>query len=156
MRTDAEILARIEEVKASAGDFLGTQQMGLIEYLSFDAAQPFLEEGVTADDWELTPRNEDAVRARMLAYMPFAWDKANNCRGISAGRSLDHMSTWLWMLGRDDAAAQVLEYDLYGKPWLRAICEAFEWDWRQWDDGRWRNAEDDPGTAAPETVQALT
>ena len=87
--------------------------------------------------------------------MAFAWEKANHRRGISAGRSLDHMSAWLWLLGHDEAADAMLDHDHYGKPRLRAICEAFGWDWRQWDDGRWTNEEQADGLAPPEHVAPL-
>lgn len=153
MRTDQEILKRIEEVKDR--DWLGTQRSDLLIRLPFETAKPFLKDNATSETWTQQGRDHQTIKDEMLQYMPFAWDKANNNRGISAGRSLDHMSAWLWLLGYDKAADQILEYDLYGKPWLRAICEAFEWDWRQWDDGRWTNNEMDKGHAAPETVEPL-
>ena len=31
--------------------------------------------------------------------MTFAWDKANNERNLSAGRSINHFEVWLWLLG---------------------------------------------------------
>jgi hypothetical protein len=90
----------------------------------------------------------------MHDYMSFAWDKANNCRGLSAGRSIDHMKAWLWLLGESEMAAKIAHFSHYGKPQLRAICERFGWDWRAWDDGEWRNNEDDDGVK-PEDVPAI-
>jgi len=153
VRTDAEILARIDAVGAT--DWSGAEQGDLIAVLPFDAAQPWLKDGVTAEEWEPGSRDHDAVLASMLDYMEFAWNKANGCRRLSASRSLDHMSAWLWLLGWDAAADQIRTYSHYGKPQLRAICEAFGWDWREWDNGRWQNFEDDPGLAAPESVPPL-
>lgn len=154
MRTDQEILERIESVRER--DWIGTQTGDLVSRLPFDAAKRFLKEGTTSAEWgEPAPRDPEAVKAEMLSYMPFAWEKANNNRGISASRSLDHMSAWLWLLGHDKAADQILHYDRYGKPWLRAICEAFEWDWRQWDDGRWTTDEMSDGSGPPESVTPI-
>ena len=155
MRTDAEIVERLKLVEP--GDWLGTQTGDLVAFLPFEAARSFLANGVTAADWENLPkrRDPDSIKAAMLEYMPFAWDKANNCRGISAGRSLDHMSVWLWMLGREEAALQIREYTHYGKPQLRAICEEFGWDWRQWDSDTWQAREMDDGLSAPESVEPL-
>ena len=86
----------------------------------------------------------------MQKYMDFAWDKANSRRGLSAGRSLSHMSAWLWLMGESTAADEIMDNHYnYGKPWLRAICEAFGWDWREWDNEA-TNAE------AQRSVPALT
>ena len=152
MRTDKEIIERIEEMKER--DWLGAGRGDLATVLPVETAQKLPGAGPD-QTWEQKPRNAEAVKARMLEYMPFAWDKANNCRGISAGRSLDHMSAWLWLLGRDEAAKQMLDYEYYGKPWLRAICEEFGWDWRQWDDSCWRNDENSGATNPPERVEPL-
>lgn len=154
-RTDAEILARIKTIEKRGHDWLGTETAELVCRLSFQAAMPWRKLEAKAKDWKQWPRDAESVVAEMLDYMPFAWDKANNCRGISAGRSLNHMAAWLWLLGFDEAADAVNDYDHYGKPHLRAICEAFGWDWRQWDDGRWANSEDARGLAAPERVDPL-
>ena len=155
MRTDQEIIERTKEIKSR--DWMGTMTGDLVSRLSFDAAKQFLRDDATEADWgDPKPRDHEAIKAEILDYMPFAWDKANNNRGISAGRSLDHMSAWLWLLGRNKAADEVLHYDMYGKPQLRAICEEFGWDWEEWDDGRWTNDECSDGTTPPETVKALS
>lgn len=154
MRTDAEILARI--IIVGKNDWLGTQTGVYTSTLSFEVAKPLLKESCTAEDWgDPIPRDDETIKAEMLGYMEFAWGKANDCRGISAGRSIDHYSAWLWLLGRDAAADQILKYTQYGKPWLRAICEDFGWDWKLWDDDRWTDDETGSGCEAPETVTAL-
>ncbi len=150
-RTDAEIIARMEAVKAN--DFFGTISGDLMEYLGYEAAKPFLKEGVTLEQFTEAglgkPRDRDSIVGQIKQYMGFAWDKANNCRGLSAGRSLNHMQAWLWMLGEDAAADALDHYTLYGKPQLRAICERYGIDWRALDDGHWRNDEDGDGQPAP-------
>ncbi len=153
-RTDEEIIARVKKVQQT--DAFGFSVGDLVGCLSFERAKEFLKEGTAPEDWaDPLPRDTESVKARMLEYMPFAWGKANNNRGISAYRSLCHMSAWLWLLGHDEAADAITEYDLYGKPQLRAICEAFGWDWREWDDGHWTNDECSDGHAAPESVDEL-
>ena len=155
MRTDAEILARIETVKERGLDWLGTQRWDLVLRLPYELAKPYLKEGVGEEDWKPSPRDEEAVRAEMHDYMDFAWDKANNRRGISAGRSLAHMAAWLWLVGLNEAADAMDHYDYYGKPHLRAICEHFDWNWRKWDDERWTTDELVDGLAPPESVDPL-
>ena len=153
MRTDAEILTRVEAVESL--DFFGTQAGDLLEVLPFDAVKPFLKDDATEADWKPLPRDQRSVKARIHEYMEFAWGKANGCRGLSAARSLDHMSAWLWLLGYDEAANTITDYDRYGKPQLRAICEHFGWDWTVWDNGEWVNSEDGPDLGVPETVAPL-
>ena len=154
MRATEEILSRIAEVEKD--DWMGTQRSDLVCYLPWSAAASFLKDGATEDAWDPAAADSESVRNDMQNYMEFAWSKANNCRGISASRSIDHMRVWLWMLGRDAASVWVdATYYNYGKPQLRAICEAFGWDWKQWDDGRWANYEDGDGVPAPATVAPL-
>ena len=153
MKTDEEILERIKDGQSE--DLLGSQRDDLIYRLPFHLAKPYLVDEAKEDEWEMESREEAFVLAEMLEYMDFAWEKANARRGLSASRSMAHMSAWLFLLGRTGAADQVLEYSHYGKPWLRAICEEFGWDWKQWDDGFWTNTEEADGVPPAETGLAL-
>ena len=61
-----------------------------------------------------------------LDYMVFAWMKANDERGLSAGRSIEKLSAWMEILGRKDISDVLNDEDLYpnyGKPALRKACE---------------------------------
>lgn len=110
----------------------------LVEFLDFDNAKDFLKENATKEEWDktITPNTQEAIKSKILDYMPFAWEKANGMRGISANRSIDHMTAWLWLYD-DNLLEKVeeIEYEHYGKEKLIAICEHFNWDWKQWDDG---------------------
>lgn len=152
MRTSSEISARIKELESN--DFWSFQRGDLIDYLPFSEAKPHLKEGVTAKQWQPQPSDRESVISQIKEYMPFAWEKANDRRGLSAGRSINHMQAWLWMLGEDAAAEALEDYSLYGKPQLRAICERYDIDWRAMDDGLWTNSEDDDGSS-PEGHPAL-
>lgn len=152
-KTDEQILEHIEKIKRE--DFFGFITRDLIGFLSFENAKSFLKEGVTKEEWIPSLKDRGSILKQMEQYMNFAWDKANNCRGLSAGRSLDHMAVWLWMIGEEEAADAFGGYSHYGKPHLRAICEHFDWDWRSLDDGKWRNREDDDGVS-PEQVAHVT
>lgn len=146
MKTYEEIIARINERQSR--DIFGFEASDLMGYLPWDRVKQFLKPNAQESDWKPLPRDKDAVTAQILAYMPFAWEKANNCRGLSASRSLSHMAAWLWMIEVD---IPLENYTHYGKPQLRAICEHFKWDWRQWDDGHWMNSEFGP-SVKPEDV----
>ena len=86
-------------------DIFGFIRTDLICTLPYEHAKPFLNEEVNKEEWELKscPR-PTGVLAEMKKYMNFAWDKANNCRGLSACRSLMHMQAWLWLLGEDEVS----------------------------------------------------
>ena len=148
-RTPGDILERITTLEASGDDFFGFQRNDLMEFLPFQDARRFLKPETTEDEWVLKTADEDTVRALILNYMPFAWQKANDCRGLSADRSIQHMKAYLWLLGDELADRLAGMYEYYGKPCLRAICEKYGWDWKRWDDGCWRNSEDDDGIAPP-------
>lgn len=135
MRTDDEILARIEAV--STDDWMGTQIGNLLVRLPFDKAKPYLNPDAVADDWTVQPRDRESLIAEMLNYMPFAWDKANNSRGLSAGRSMDHFMAWTWLAGDD--LGDLTSYQFYGKDNLCRICAYYDWDATQWDDGERKN-----------------
>ena len=155
MRTDAEILAKIESIENDPRDIFGFVKSDLICCLAFEQAKPFMESVVTfkKDTWEPMARDRDGVLADMKEYMTFAWNKANNCRGLSACRSLMHMQAWLWLLGEDEVAYILTrDYSCYGKPELRAICEHYGWEWEPLDNRSWSDHENGRGDPRPATV----
>lgn len=140
MRSDEEIHARIEVQKKT--DFFGFGVGDLIMRLPFSEAQQYLKDGAPEEDFPQLSRDPDEVRREAIEYMPFAWEKANNGRGLSAGRSLQHFKVWLWLAGFDDeATAHILfdDYEYYGKDELLKICELLGLDGSQWDDGERTN-----------------
>lgn len=124
MRTDDEILDRIDYVRAR--DWMGTEMTDLVIRLPFVKAKKHLTPRTTEDLWEVAPRDRESLLVEMRAYMPFAWDKANNERGLSASRSMSHYSAWIWLAGDD--LGDLHEYDNYGKDNLRRICEHYGWE----------------------------
>lgn len=159
MRTTQEIVDRI--LSQGERDPLGFGTNDLLVHLDFDSARQFLNpEEIDADTkrkWNevIPPRDAPFVRQLILDYMPFAWEKANNCRGLSALRSMCHMSVWLWMLEEDSVSDKLTNYTHFGKPFLRAICEHFGRDWTAWDNGQWKNDEFDDGVP-PDTVAKVS
>ena len=136
LKTEDEILQRIEDVEDD--DPFGVMRGDLIEFLSYEKARPFLKEGVTAKEWEEVrrPLTRAAVIEEIKNYMPFAWEKANDCRGLSASRSIDHMKAYLWLLNDGSyEEMEKIEYEHYGKEKLIFVCEHCGLDWEQWDDG---------------------
>ncbi len=69
----------------------------------------------------------DAVLAGMREYMPFAWGKVEDHRGISAERSVTKMEAWIWLLKDDEVLERVkaASYTQYGAPKLKVVCEQY-------------------------------
>jgi hypothetical protein len=156
MRTTQEITALLERIKqGEVRDVFGTRMSDLVRSLEYDAAKPYLGVKVTREDWQQTALlTDELVIARMLEFMPYAWNNANNHRALPAVRSIEHMEIWLWLLGYESTDKLFDVYHNYGKTCLRAICEKFGWDWRQWDDGKWRSGENGHRiTEPPETIE---
>lgn len=122
MRTQDEIVARLNG--DMGGDWLGTQTEELVHVLDFTHAKQWLKPGVTEEEWGPVP-SEDDVRKSATDYLDFAWGKAWNHRGISAGRSIDHYRSWLWLLFDDDTFNQwaSLNYAMYGAPMLAGAAK---------------------------------
>ena len=95
MRSQEEILERFNKVN----DVFGTQKSDLIDYMEFKTAKEFLKDEYVKQvesgekEWEQTmnPKKE------ILGYLDFAYGKAHNERGLSAGRSMLHFKTWIWI-----------------------------------------------------------
>ncbi len=119
LRTQAEILERIDAIKEE--DYFGFRQEVLLYALTFENARPFLKDTTTEANWKPTLTFED-VETEALLYLAFALSKALGHRGISASRSVEKMSEFAWLLGRDDvySVLEETEYAPYGAPILKA------------------------------------
>lgn len=120
MRTQDEIVERIKGVQF---DFMGTITGDLVEALDFEHARQFLKPDVTEADWH-EPADDEKVRAVAIDYLTFAFGKAEDHRGLSANRSVEHFETWLWLLGRLPDDWDDIEYAQYGVPKLVAAALA--------------------------------
>jgi len=141
MRTQEEIVTRIEERKED--DMLGFEWTEYLNYLDYEHVKQFLKPDTKKKDWTWGPRKSPSPKSVMVDYMPFAWEKANNFRGISAMRSLSHYTAWLWLDGADELASSLGQYEFYGKPHLCTICKYLGLDADKWDDGVRANKEYD-------------
>lgn len=147
-RTQDEIVARIKQIKRNRA--FEYQSSDLLMFLTFENAKPWLKENVTAEKWQHLTDPVKCIRD----YMEFAWDKANDCRSLSADRSVEHMRAWLWLDGKDELSDRLDEvYEFYGKPCLVLVCQEYGIDWRELDNDRWVNCEDGPSITAEKALQ---
>lgn len=130
-RTTAEIID-LYNLTGAENDFFSAYRSSLLEGLAFEDARPLLKDGVTAEQWE-----PDGSRSFVIniarEYMEFARDKADDHRGLSAGRSIDHFRAWMWLLGVDDRVDWD-DYRPYGAPILKRVSELLEMGWPYADD----------------------
>jgi hypothetical protein len=128
MRTPQEIVDRIKKVQPD--DMFGFQLGDLLPYLPWEQAKEFLnEEGkkeFEGGKWKYEEPTKENITKVVREYMEFALGKAENHRGLSAGRSIEHFKAWIWLLGDEDyGAINWDEYENYGAPILRQVCERY-------------------------------
>lgn len=126
MRTQEEIVTRFEA--AAIDDMFGFQCEVLLGAMDYEHAKPFLKEGVSEAEWRQS-RSDTAEAAR--GYLDFAIGKIVDHRGISAGRSVEKLTEYAWLLCRDDvvAAMEAADYTNYGAPKVKAFAEGMGFPW---------------------------
>lgn len=127
-RTDAEIIARIRDLATE--DFFGFERGDLMVRLPFAVAmaEAFLKPDAPEADWPLASRDAEALRVEIRDYLPFAREKCDDERGLSAMRSVNHFRAWTWLLGDDEAVAFLSDednYAPYGRPMLDYLTARF-------------------------------
>lgn len=123
MRSYEEIVEKVRKDQLEA--VLSFAAEVLVPYLPFEYAKEFLKPEVTVETWKNTEYTRENVLADMRGYMEFAWGKVRDHRGLSAGRSVDKMALWVWLLGDDLAEMKALPYKNYGAPRLKWVCEQY-------------------------------
>lgn len=129
IRTTDEILKKIDE--GFKNDFFGFGVSDIIMALPFEHAKQFYrKEFLNKPDAEETHEKErlktkQDVLEKMKDYLLFAYGKAEDQRGLSADRSIQHYIAWTWLI--DDGFYKRLEneyetnYHSYGIHILREI-----------------------------------
>lgn len=130
MKTQKDIVNRLKESRGQMFDFFPEIA---INYLTFEQAKPSLdqkqldtEEGKElAKSWTVAPLTEEHVLAELKDYMSFAWEKAQDHRGLSASRSVSKMEAWCWLLDKEKEIDWT-KHENYGAPVLKQVCELFD------------------------------
>lgn len=110
-------------------DFFGVMRSDVGMALPYaDAKKLFDLKNVKKIGWDKNrfDTDEKVVKA-ITKYLPFAWDKATNERGISANRSIQHFQAWFFLIDTEFyktiTEMFTYNYEPYGKPILKAIEE---------------------------------
>lgn len=132
-RSSAEVAARV--IEARKRDALGFEWHEYLIWVDFEDLAKVAEGSTTTEvEWDEVTSERGPIVEVMREYMAFAWEKANDCRGISAARSMMHYRAWLWLSG-EDGFEDLTEYDNYGKDHLVRVCEHLGLDVAEFDDG---------------------
>lgn len=130
MRTQEEIVQKIKDDNS----MFGFAKDVYIGFLRYEHAKEFLiEEAKNSPDAEKNWNGDTDVLSKenclklMKEYMAFAWGKAEDHRGISAGRSIDKIRAYLWLLKDYKTLKKMDEagYPQYGCPKLTVVCEKY-------------------------------
>lgn len=119
-------------------DFLHFTGDVLVRFLTVEQAAEFLRTDTDFSKWQPKELTETNIISQMRDYMEFAWGKVESHRAISAGRSVEKMKAWLWLLGDEEMwnfADNRNNYPQYGAPILKAICEKYGFEMPA--DGWW-------------------
>lgn len=126
MRSQDEIVKRIRETKDT--DFFGFGQEVLLQALDFEHAKEFIKPEVTKEIWNevFSTYTDENLKKMASEYLEFAWDKAEDHRGLSASRSVQKMTEFVWLLGMDDVVKKIgdASFTTYGAPILKIVAEA--------------------------------
>lgn len=126
MRTQQQILDRYNSVK----DLMGIQQTDLLDLMDFETVKPYLKPEYISSVEEGKEKFEFTtdLKKTILEYLPFAYEKAEGGRGISAERSLLHFKTWIWFDDPDfyeKIESSLTHYTNYGLSVLDKISEKY-------------------------------
>ena len=128
----------VEQVKEKLKEGFKTGPLGfgfsdLVQTLPFEDAKEYLvkeflsKEGAK-EEWENNRiTTNEQVLMRIRSYIPFAQEKIDGERGLSADRSCQHFIAWFWLI--DEEFSKKLEdlynyhYAPYGQPVLDAVKE---------------------------------
>lgn len=123
MRTQDEIRERFDSLAESHLDPFGFRREALLDCMEFDTAVGIgMNPEAKPEEWA---RPDVATRTR--EYLRFAIGKAVNHREISAGRSIEKLAEWLWVLDDADLIErfEAAPYPQYGAPKLRVLEDAW-------------------------------
>jgi hypothetical protein len=124
----------VERARAAA-DIFGSRKAVLVPALDYEHAREFLKAEITEKEWPPIP-SRDKLLADAREYFAFALGKIRDHRGISASRSVDKLTEFAWLLGRDDvvAAMEAADYSQYGAPKVKVFADGFGLDWPESQD----------------------
>lgn len=131
-RSQDEILARFREVDALPENMFGFAQEVLAGAMTLETvkqALPNFDAGSSEAEPPTFPvYTSENIEGACKEYLQFAIGKALDHRGISASRSIDKLTQFAWLVGKDNVveAMDEADYTNYGVPKLKAFADGME------------------------------
>jgi hypothetical protein len=113
VRTVEQIVQHVRDISQS--DIFGFTTSDLLDFVPFDSAKEFLKPDSheeAAKEWKFEAPAPETIKAKMKDYLTFAFGKAEDHRGLSAGRSISHFKAWVWLMDDATEIADVMLKDL--------------------------------------------
>lgn len=133
LRSQEEILEKMKKITEEQASMDFSVEV-IVYYLNWENIKPYLKEEYIEkvengeEQFNFVTSIEECAQD-FLDYMNFAWGKAENQRGISASRSIQKLSTWAWLMGREDISDVLQDdslYNPYGAPALIKACNMLD------------------------------
>ncbi|MFD0885247.1 hypothetical protein ACFQ08_11895 [Streptosporangium algeriense] len=126
-RTQDEIVARVRAV--ADRDLFGFRTEVLIMALDYRHVREFVADDPADDGWGAA--DAETVEREAREYYAFALGKIEGHRGISARRSVEKLTEFAWLLGRDDivSAMEAADYEQYGAPKVKEFGVGLGLEW---------------------------
>ncbi|MBF0132826.1 MAG: hypothetical protein HQL75_09615 [Magnetococcales bacterium] len=132
MRTDMEILGRIQELETT--DIFKWESNLLITFLPFSLAKPLLAERNLhyTDQWIDQDRSIGTLVNKMSQFMDIALEMVIHHRGTKTQRSVDYFHAWVWLM-EDTSLLAFMDnpdhFPQFGAPILKEICRRHQFHW---------------------------
>jgi len=131
MRTKEEVSEFVEK-HLNEMLFLEFQGKLLLPFCTFETLRKLIKKEVLDD--KVREMMEELVEEKIIEeirnYLPFAFEKAENQRGISANRSIEHFLAWTWLIDKEFHDKIFFEYETnyynYGMSILKMIKEKYD------------------------------
>lgn len=129
MKSFEQIVKRIRYLENEKFRDIFETRADLISYLPYELAQEFTDLDEAGFNKVKTLYNRENIIKELVDYLSFAFEKAENQRGLSANRSIAHFENWLFVLEDQelyDFTSNHENYREYGLPILMKIKEKYD------------------------------
>lgn len=115
----------IEEILSyESQSFDGRDLNRLADFMTVEQMQKFNLEVSNPNGWKTEELTRENVLKRLESDLAFAFEKALNKRGLSAGLMYGVIKMWMWVLDEHDDLVNWsdVNYAQYGLPYLKAVA----------------------------------
>lgn len=115
----------IEEILSYQSQALDGRDSGrLAQFMTAEQLNQFGFSASEPEKWVATPLTRETVLECLKRDLDFAFEKALNMRGLSAGMMFSVIKMWMWVLDEHEDLVNWSDdnYAQYGLPYLKAVA----------------------------------